>query len=294
MLLVAELVARYYFGLGQLPLYIKNPNYEYIYAPNQNLKRFGNNIITNEYSMRSKPIKNTNKPLVFLFGDSVINGGAHIDQDSLCSTLLENYIQLEFTDARILNISAQSWGPDNAFAYLKSYPELKPDAIILFFSSHDYNDNMHFKEVVGKHRAWPDKQPLCAISDAFFRYIKPKFDSWIGNHDNEYGYLYGFDDHKMNSGWQNFLFYTQENNLPFFVCLHAEKRELNNKKFNTKGTHLITWLDSAKIKYITDLDILNNSDYRDNIHLNNSGHSKWYKLLKPHLHQLLITLNSVK
>jgi hypothetical protein len=283
LLFIAELIARYYFGLGQLPLYIKSNKYEYIYAPNQQVTRFANRIITNEYSMRSKPLKKTDKPLIFLFGDSVINGGAHVDQDSLCSTLLENSMQQTLTHARVLNISAQSWGPDNAFAYLQNLPNLKPDAIVLVFSSHDFNDNMHFKEVVGKHRAWPDKQPLCALTDALFRYIIPNVNRWIGNSDDEYKYLYGFDDSNMNSGWQNFLSYTTNHNLPLLVCLHAEKNELNNKKFNSKGTRLINWFDAENIKYITDINVLDTTDYRDNIHLNHTGHNKLYKLLLPHL-----------
>ena len=58
-LLLLEIVARFVFGLGELPLYREHHAYEYFYKPNQEVYRFGNRIFTNSYGMRSpEPDKN--------------------------------------------------------------------------------------------------------------------------------------------------------------------------------------------------------------------------------------------
>lgn len=51
-LVVAELVSRYWLGLGDPPLVIGDPGVDYIFATNQNCNRFGNRIIYNDASMR--------------------------------------------------------------------------------------------------------------------------------------------------------------------------------------------------------------------------------------------------
>src|SRR3982751_6129423 len=48
-----ELVARFYFGLGDPPLMIADPQVEYLYKPSQTVHRFGHVIHYNQYSMRS-------------------------------------------------------------------------------------------------------------------------------------------------------------------------------------------------------------------------------------------------
>ncbi|PSN16511.1 lipolytic protein G-D-S-L family, partial [filamentous cyanobacterium CCP5] len=55
-LAIAELVLRRVYGLGQPPLYVADTRTGYRLAPNQSVRRFGNRIQVNQYSMRGDPI----------------------------------------------------------------------------------------------------------------------------------------------------------------------------------------------------------------------------------------------
>lgn len=289
-LLLTELLARFVFGLGQLPLYISDPDFEYIYAPGQNICRFGNRIQTNEFSMRSGSLSEKDSIRILKIGDSVINGGAHIDQDSLSSTLLEHRLSEEFHfPVRVLNISAQSWGPDNAFAYLKKYGDFEADMIVLVFSSHDLHDNMHHQPVVGQKLAWPNEQPLLAITDAWSRYIWPAVKTKLGYSSNEYDYFIGFDDSKINPGWGSFIRYCKEQQIPLLVYLHAEQEELVLGEYTNYGKEIMQMLSEDSIPCIRGMDyIKETSDYRDNIHLNEKGHRELSDALFPIIRDSLL------
>ncbi len=275
LLIIGELIARFFLGLGSLPLYQKDNDYEYRMVSNQDLWRFGNHIQTNSYGMRSKKISKS-KTKVLLIGDSVINGGAHIDQDDLVSTLLDK----KTPEVQILNISAGSWGPDNAFAFIKKHGDFNCKAMILVFSSHDAYDNMHFKDVVGVHPMWPSKQPLCALTDGWFRYALPKIRTFFGYEDNTYDYLIDFDDSNFNPGWNNFMAHCDKNEIPLLVYVHPEISERKSNTFNKKGKVLLKWLKENNIQHISGLDHpFKYSDYRDNIHLNSKGHKKLSEIL---------------
>ena len=173
-ILTIEFVYRFVLGFGSLPLYVEHSSYEYILEPNQNTSRFGNVIITNKYSMRSKAVRKNSKKILKI-GDSVINGGNHVSNEKLSSTVLERNLQKQQSDTiQVLNISAGSWGPDNAYAYINEHGHFDASMMILVFSSHDLNDNMHFRKVVGKHQSWPSEQPFSATTDLFSSYIFPK------------------------------------------------------------------------------------------------------------------------
>ena len=49
-----EWFARSVLGLGDPPLSITHPRIEYLYAPNQDVQRFGKRFLVNDYSMRSR------------------------------------------------------------------------------------------------------------------------------------------------------------------------------------------------------------------------------------------------
>jgi len=85
-LITGEWIARNHLGLGTPPLYVADPHTEYRLKPNQKLTRFGNRIEVNAYSNRSAPLAAT-PPLVF--GDSVVWGGAVLDQ-ALIATIMLN------------------------------------------------------------------------------------------------------------------------------------------------------------------------------------------------------------
>ena len=89
-----------------------------------------------------------NEKRILVFGDSVLNGGSLTDHKKLATTLLEKSLQKSCDPLiRVLNISAGSWGPDNAFSYLKKHGDFNASAIVLFFSSHDAHDNMYHEKI---------------------------------------------------------------------------------------------------------------------------------------------------
>lgn len=282
LLLILELIARFVLGLGATPVYIENEYYEYIYAPNQNVSRFGNQIQTNKWSMRSKEISKNDKHTTLLIGDSVVNGGPHVDQSDLASTKLEDDLKSKYPGTRVLNISAGSWGPDNAFAYINEHGDFNASQIILVFSSHDYNDNMHHRKVVGVHKSWPDSQPFMAITDGWSKYALPRIKSFFGVKNNEYDYLIGHDDSKVNSGWNNFIQYCRKEKIDLLVYVHPEVEELKAKKFQNKGVNLLELLNIRNVEVINGLSLDHKlSEYRDNIHLNAEGHQRLYEILRP-------------
>ncbi|MCW4153907.1 hypothetical protein OM427_30890 [Halomonas sp. 18H] len=52
LVVIGELVARYGLGLGTPPLSVSHPKIEYMFAPNQDVSRFHNRQLFNEYGMR--------------------------------------------------------------------------------------------------------------------------------------------------------------------------------------------------------------------------------------------------
>jgi hypothetical protein len=282
-LLAVQLFARWYLGLGEIPVYVSNSAYEYIYAPNQNIYRFHNHIVTNSLGLRSGEPKKSDKIRILKIGDSVINGGPHVDQDNLSSKLLEDVLTKYFTKpVRVFNISAQSWGPDNAFAFIKQHGDFDAKIMVLVFSSHDLHDNMHFKKVVGEHRAWPDSQPWCALTDGFNRYLIPKVKGWFGGKPEEYDYLADFDDSKINPGWKQFMDYAKLKNIKLIVYHHATQDELQKKSYDKYGMQLEELLQKDSIPVIRGIErITDNTCYRDNIHLNEKGHHQLSEILKP-------------
>jgi hypothetical protein len=292
-LLVAEISCRLIWGLGNPVLFIEDKDYEYIYKPNQNVKRFGSRIFVNEYSMRSKPIKLTDSTIVILkLGDSIINGGTLTDQDSLASTILENKLRKQFNyDIRILNISAGSWGPDNAFQYIKRHGNFNSKFFVLVFSSHDLYDLMHFEKVVDSNPSWPSNNPPFALYEVVERYLIPAIKIKMGLNappqkiKNKNG-TFSYTDDTINPGWQQFIDYTKKNNIKLVVLLHPTVYETIEKKYDSYGQRLIELFDSAKVDYKLELTSgIDTSLYRDDIHYNDKGQKKMVDELYPYMNE---------
>jgi hypothetical protein len=264
------LAAKYILGLGATPVYIEDDTFEYIYAPDQNITRFNNVIYTNHYSMRSLPL-HKNEKRILVFGDSVLNGGNLTSHDKLATTISEKYLQKQDKKIRILNISAGSWGVDNAFAYMKKYGDFNASAIILYFSSHDAHDNMTFDKVVGKLRNYPDSQPCCALWDGFYRYFLPKIEK-IFLSEKSFSKINKIDTaENFNSGWISFIQYCKQKNIPLYVILHPDRKEFENQEYNKNGKSIISLLKRFNILYKLELSNNQVKYYRDRIHYNNEG-----------------------
>lgn len=260
-----------------MPLYAASDKYEYMALPNQSGVRLGNRYYYNAFNMRSDEV-NPHKKHILGLGDSVIYGGVQTDQDSLATSLFSAE-----TGMQMLNITAGSWGPDNCAAYLKEKGMFDAKGIFLLVSSHDAHDNMDFSPVVGIHPSYPDKQYPCAIAEVFCRYIYPRyiqplFDKGNKELDPDQKVLAGVGIHKngkvFNPGFNQLKAMAGSAKIPFVVYLHADQKENDSKEYNEQGDEIIAWCKKNQVRLVEDLHLLTKDDYRDGIHINNSGQRK--------------------
>ena len=182
---IGEIFARYYLGLGTPPLSMSHPSIEYLFKPNQDLHRFGNHFLTNQYGMRSETFsrkKNNNECRVMVFGDSVVNGGNLTDHANLATTILKDKLS-KILDKNVVvgNISAGSWGPGNWLAYAQEYGFFDADIIVLVISSHDYIDNPTFQPL--DKNTHPTTKPISAFIEGIERYV-PRYFPKISKNQN--------------------------------------------------------------------------------------------------------------
>jgi len=178
-LTAAELFLRIHYGLGDPPLSIADPDIEYLFAPSQEVRRLGNRIHYNAYSMRSDDFpahKSDPRELrVLAIGDSVINGGAQTDQANLATSILQRKLTQRLGRPVIFgNVSASSWGPMNELAYVKKYGLFDADVLLIVVSSHDYADVPTPEPEVGVQLGLPDRKPLLALQEVVVRYLWPR------------------------------------------------------------------------------------------------------------------------
>ncbi|WP_276373434.1 hypothetical protein [Chryseolinea sp. H1M3-3] len=286
--IVVEIVLRNVWGFGEMLLFQEDRDFEYIAKPNQHVVRFGNDNIYNEYSMRSLPLTEQDKCIVLGFGDSVLNGGTLTDQDSLATTIVEKSLRESYSGARFLNVSAASWGPDNCAAYLNRYGSFNAKMILLFVSSHDAYDNMTHEKTVGVHKSYPEKQYPLALLELMSRYVMPRIMNAIGSGDNANELMINKDGTEFNPGFEFFKTYSEANNIPLLVCLHAERKEVEQGKFNSKGEAILSFCAKNNIKVITGIDVAEKlSDFRDDIHINETGQRRWAKVLSKEIEDIV-------
>lgn len=286
-----EIALRRIWGLGDMSvLYQEDSAFEYIAQPMQDKVRFGNRIVYNEYSMRSQPLDETDDCVVLGFGDSVINGGTLTDQDSLATTIVEKELAQEIGSGfRFLNISAGSWGPDNCAAYLDKFGSFGAKMIILFVSSHDAHDHMTFEKIVGVHQSYPDRVYPLALLELWDRYLMPRISNLVNNDNTQAdGLVINKHGEGFNPGFDSFRDYARQNNIPLVVCLHAETTEIENGSFNEQGKEILSYCTTNNIKVITGLEIGEKvTDFRDNIHINETGQKRWATFLRSEILQTI-------
>ena len=166
LILVGEAVARYGLGLGTPPLSVAHPRIDYMFAPNQDVDRFGNRQLYNAYGMRNAPVSSWGDDRrVLVFGDSVLNGGNLTDHEELATTIASD----DVADAVFANISAGSWGPDNILGWMKTFGLLDADAVVLVLSSHDLGDAPQFAPL--NPATHPTETPVSALYEGVVRYL---------------------------------------------------------------------------------------------------------------------------
>ncbi|MEM6254035.1 MAG: SGNH/GDSL hydrolase family protein [Cyanobacteria bacterium P01_D01_bin.156] len=173
-LIAIEIALRLLFGFGDPPLYVADDTIGYLLAPNQRVRRFGNRIVINQYSMRSDQVQ-TSRPVeklrVFVIGDSIINGNWWTDQTATLSALLQQQlIHKQQQPIEVLNASANSWGPRNELAYLKKFGTFESQIVLLVINTDDLFGTQPTSLQVGKDRSYPDKKPALATLEILNRF----------------------------------------------------------------------------------------------------------------------------
>lgn len=280
-----EVFARYYLGLGTPPIYILHPRIEYMLKPNQEINRFGNRVIVNQYGMRSNHFP-SKKPIgeyrVMVFGDSVINGGNQTDQASLATSILASKLKVVNQNNVVVgNISAGSWGPGNWLAYIQEYGFFDADVVVLVISSHDYADNPTFQPL--NENTHPTEKPISALLEGITRYL-PRYlpqlsagnNSTIENDQfgakvNEQEALKGLSD------LRRFLELAKSSAATVLVFQHWEKSEIESG-FAAPGNRRIRLaceqigISPISLEPFFRHSISKNANpYRDNIHINEVG-----------------------
>ena len=275
-----EILLRVLCGFTHVPLYQESEEWEYMTCPNQDGYRFGRHYHFNSLGQRSEEPDST-KTIILGLGDSVLFGGMMIDQDSTST-----YIFNKMSGMQMLNISSGSWGPDNCAAYIDHYGIFGAKAMFLLVSSHDAHDNMDFGRVVGHHIYYPNRQFQFAWMELYYRYLLPKFESYILYHFinkdkkdvdpdqkvlNEIGGIHK-DGKSFNIGFDRLKQIADKAQIPLIVCLHPETIEVVAGKYNEQGQEIIEWCTINNVSLIRELDEGIGIDmYRDAIHTNEKG-----------------------
>ncbi|MBC7624923.1 MAG: SGNH/GDSL hydrolase family protein [Aeromicrobium sp.] len=300
-LLIGETIARFGWGLGDPPLSVAHPTIEYMFKPDQNVKRLGNHIIVNHYGMRSENFpakKSTNERRVMIFGDSVVNGGNLTDHSDLASSILKSKLTEILGKVCVGNISAGRWGPGNWLAYAKEYGFFDADIIILVISSHDAYDNPTFAPL--DPNVFPQRKPISALWEGLTRYLPQYIPKVLLQTDSpaKFGDAGPVDDvaeiAKGIHDLKNFLRLAQGQTQHVLVVQYPEQSELASGSFKTGYAEIKQAVQDMGIVVISMAPPFieqihrGQQPYRDNIHPNNLGQ----KIIAETLYEALV-LHSV-
>jgi desulfoferrodoxin (superoxide reductase-like protein) len=274
---ISEVALRMY-GFCDAVIMREDSAYEYIAVP-QDRYRFGKHIFYNKYSQRNDEISNSDSIRICAFGDSFINGGTAIDQDSLATTKLTKYLSTKNKKhVIVLNISAGSWGPDNCYAYLLKHGNFNSKHFVLFVSSHDAFDDIDFKKVVGVNIKYPTKQYHLAWVELVHRYLIPKLVSSMNTLNTEPDINKKTDSSVFNTGFLNLYNYCKKNSIDFKIYLHADRAETEVHQYNDQGKLIIAFCKEKNIPLTSELDFnFPVSLYRDAIHFTDEGQEKVFE-----------------
>lgn len=177
-----EVFLRLRYGLGHPPLYVADDHTGYRLAPNQTLRRRGNRIAINDYSMRG-PALNLQRPAstlrVLLLGDSIVNGGWWTDQADLLSLKMQDALDHHLTQpsapgsgltqAEVLNASANSWGPRNELGYVLRFGTFDAQVVVLLLNTDDLFAVAPNSYELGRHPSYPTRRPPLALGEMIRR-----------------------------------------------------------------------------------------------------------------------------
>ena len=111
-----------------------------------------------------------------------------------------------------------------------------------------------------------------ATFEVLDRYIIPRIFKTKETLNPDEKVLKGIDKGSdWNKGWDELKEIAQQADIPLILILHAEQMELKAGDYNEKGQMILRWANENQIKLIKDITVLKIENYRDNIHVNESG-----------------------
>jgi lysophospholipase L1-like esterase len=283
-ILVGEVYCRQVLGLGDPPLYVPDPQIEYLLKPDQDVQRFGNRILVNHWGMRSENLAkrraDPNEVRVLVMGDSVINGGSQIDHEKLTTSLLQRKLQAGLgRPVAVANASAGSWGPGNWLAYVEKFGFFDADLVVLLVNSGDYADNPTFEPLDANH---PTAKPLLALQEAVLRYLPGYLPSLLHEPPGPAATVSAADQARGLSDLGKFFSLANEQTHGLMVFHHPDQAELATGNYLTGHQEMQALAKRFAIPF-TDLRPAylhaGGSLYRDPIHHNLQGQSALADLL---------------
>ena len=258
-----EALLRVLLGFGNPLIYIADAECGYLLAPNQRVRRLGNRIEINQYSMRTgaiAPSPAAETLRVLLLGDSVANGGWWTDQTDTISEIMARLLRLQlqhlatnaqlsskvnYSKFEVLNASANSWGQRNQLAYAQRFGVFGSKILVLLLNTDDLFASAPSSLVVGRDRSYPDRQPRSATLELLSRYFLSAVSA----------------------------------NVEFWLALTPKRHEFGDGSgdWEVKARERLAELvEREKITYIDFLPIFNSAAqlptfYRDSIHLSPQG-----------------------
>ncbi|WP_446866543.1 SGNH/GDSL hydrolase family protein [Phormidesmis sp. 146-12] len=297
LLILLEIALRLLFGFGDPLLYLADPHIGYLLAPNQKVRRFGNRIEINEFSMRSDSIS-TKRPdatlRILMIGDSIVNGGWWTDQPNTLSEMLATWLRSsKSVPLEVLNASANSWAPRNELAYLKQFGLFDAQAVVLVINTDDLFATAPTPLPVGHDRNYPDRKPPLALIEAFNRFLPPPPVS----EELKAVYAEGGDRVGANlEAIRQIHLLVKQSGAQFLLVMTPLLREIGqpgSRDYEVKARQrLIEFTQSEAITYLDFLPLFNAANqpetlYQDHIHLNLAGNT----LVSEKIGERLWTLN---
>ena len=288
-LIFLEVFLRLAFGFGDPLLYVSDRQIGYLLAPNQTVRRLGNRIQINEYSMRNSAIAATRPDLtlrVLMIGDSIVNGGWWTDQNDTLSETLAAYLNAFKPSVEVLNASANSWSPRNELAYLQRFGLFQAQILVLVINTDDLFATAPTSLAVGHDRNYPDRKPPLALAEVISRYLlpTPPMSDALKAVQAEGGDRVGI----VLDAIRQIDHLTRQNKARFLLVMTPLLRELEQAPRDYElvaRQRLSAFAQIESIQYIDFLTVFNaeiktpKDVYHDHIHLNPIGNERVSELI---------------
>lgn len=277
-LCAAEMAARL-MGFHNTPLYEKHDAFEYRTVPNQRGRVYLNDYTINSLGMRGD-VPDTSGVVVWICGDSVINGGVYCDEDSLAVARVDEKLESALgCTVSTLNISQGSWGPGNSLGFVRHYADElgQPDAILLVLNGQDWRDEMtHCYK--GNSNDMPGKGSRLGLLRVWRELVGDDgscIASFVGK-GNTRSPLQSWIDLSRNSG------------ASLAVYLHPSAKEVRTQSWGEGALEIQNFFAPHEVEVYDGMKRMLETDYRDNIHVSNSGQKNLSKALSPAVFSMLL------